>query len=747
MPGKKIADRTKKEVSKTETLTGTVEHVVFSNSETGFAVIEIDAAGELVTAVGEMPGVAEGEEVELAGEYTTHPTFGLQLKVRQFACRLPQGEAAVLRYLASGPLPGIGPVTARRIVEAFGEDTLLVIENNPNALAKIKGMTTAKAIAASNEFRRVFGVREAIASLARVGVTPQQAIALYKHYGPGVLDMVNENPYLLCGEPVWIPFRAADAIASGMNFEKENAQRVRAGVAYVLRHNLNNGHCCLPTHKLLATVANFIEVEQIAIEEVIDIAVSEGELVAHECGGTEYLYLPEYFRGEMLVATHIKSLLALPLEKMKNPDKAIGLLEFAGGLKYAPLQRKAIETALTANCMVLTGGPGTGKTTTINAMIALFEQQGDRVALAAPTGRAAKRMSELCAREAKTIHRLLEVEYGSGERLRFVHHEQNPLKCDVVIIDEMSMVDLPLFESLLRALRPQCKIILVGDSDQLPSVGAGNVLRDIIDSGIVPTVSLRDIFRQAAESRIIRTAHGIVEGNLPQGNEKEGDFFFLEAGNAAAAELVCNLVAQRLPKAYGLDPVRDIQVLCPSKMGQCGTQTLNARLQEILNPAQPGKGQLVFMGVTYRVGDKVMQVRNNYDIVYRRDDGENNTGAFNGDLGIILKADPRAQTLTVKIDDKTYVYSGDALRELEIAYAVTIHKSQGSEFAAVVLPTAGDTPARLCYRNLIYTGVTRAKQLLVVCGSRATFGGMVENDRRMLRYSCLAALLADDSVC
>ncbi|MEG0803893.1 MAG: AAA family ATPase, partial [Pygmaiobacter sp.] len=651
------------------------------------------------------------------------------------------------RYLASGPLPGIGPVTARRIVEQFGEDALLIIENNPSELARVKGMTMTKAIAASNEFRRVFGVREAIASLAKLGIGAATAISLYRALGPSMLELIHENPYLLCASPAWLPFRTVDTIAAELNFEKECQSRVKAGVSYVLRHNTGNGHCCLPTKKLLATVAKFIDVEQITIEEAIDIAVSEGDLVAFETGGVEYLYLPEYFRGEMLISGHLKTLLHLPLQKMSNPDKAIALLELTQGLRYAPLQRKAIETALTSNCMVLTGGPGTGKTTTIKAIIALFEQQADRVALAAPTGRAAKRMGELCGKEAKTIHRLLEVDYGSGETIRFIHNEHNPLKCDVVIIDEMSMVDLPLFESLLRALRPQCKIILVGDSDQLPSVGAGNVLRDIIDSAVIPVVCLRDIFRQAAESRIVRMAHGIVEGVLPDANEKNGDFFFIEAGALASSQLVCELVSARLPAAYGFDAVRDIQVLCPSKLGSCGTIALNAKLQELLNPPQPGKGQLVYMGTVYRVGDKVMQVRNNYDIVYSREGGEAGTGAFNGDMGIILKADARAQTLVVGIDDKTYVYQGEHLREIEIAYAVTIHKSQGSEFSAVVLPVASDTPARLCYRNLIYTGVTRAKQLLVLCGSKTTFASMVENDRRMLRYSCLANLLCDESIC
>ena len=355
-------------------------------------------------------------------------------------------------------------------------------------------------------------------------------------------------------------------------------------------------------------------------------------------------------------------------------------------------------------------------------------------------------MSELCGKEAKTIHRLLEVEFGSKETIRFVHHELNPLKCDVIIVDEMSMVDLPLFESLLRAMRPQCKLVLVGDGNQLPSVGAGNLLCDMIESGVIPVVSLQDIFRQAAESKIIRTAHSIVEGKVSGKNEKDGDFFLLEASPKAAQELLVDIVSKRLPQAYGFDAIKDVQVLCPSKIGLCGTMSLNTLLQEKLNPPTDDKTQLKFMGSVYRVGDKVMQVRNNYDIVYDKLGG-GGTGAFNGDMGIIIHVDVAAQSITLNIDDKIYRYSGEHLKQLELAYAVTIHKSQGCEFPAVVLPVTSDTPAKLRYRNLIYTGVTRAKTLLVLCGSRQTFTEMVANDRRTLRYSCIAEILKDESIC
>ena len=730
----------------TEQVVGTVENISFYNSDTGFAVVELSSEGELLTAVGEMMGVGEGQDIEIEGEYVTHPSFGMQLKVASFSCRMPQGATAVLRYLSAGVLPGIGASMARRIVERFGDDSLKIIDEDHEKLVEIKGMSLTKAAAASAEFKRVFGVRELIASLAKIGVNATIAINIYKSYGSQALTLVNENPYLLCDSPANLNFALADEIAASMNFEKCNSARLKAGVLYVLSHNVNNGHCCLPRQKLVATVSKFLDLEIEQIEETITTAVEQTDLVEFLCKEVIYIYLPEYFRGEMLVACHLKGLLAMPLQKTENVDKSIDRLELLGEITYAPLQRKAMATALTNNAIILTGGPGTGKTTTIKGIISLFEQQADTVFLAAPTGRAAKRMSELCGKEAKTIHRLLEVEFGSKETIRFVHNELNTLKCDVIILDEMSMVDLPLFESLLRAMRPQCKLVLVGDGNQLPSVGAGNLLCDMIESGVIPVVSLQDIFRQAAESKIIRTAHSIVEGEVTGKNEKEGDFFLLEATPRAAQELLVDIVSKRLPQAYGFDAIKDVQVLCPSKIGLCGTMALNTLLQNKLNPQAENKAELKFMGNVYRVGDKVMQVRNNYDIVYDKLGG-GGTGAFNGDMGIIIHVDAPAQSITLNIDDKIYRYSGEHLKQLELAYAVTIHKSQGCEFPAVVLPVTSDTPTKLRYRNLIYTGVTRAKSLLILCGSRQTFGEMVANDRRTLRYSCIAEILKDESIC
>ncbi len=456
-----------------------------------------------------------------------------------------------------------------------------------------------------------------------------------------------------------------------------------------------------------------------------------------------YVFLEDMYRTERYIARALSQMLERPVNPPKGLEQSIRILEMAGGIRYAPLQKQAIRTALENRVMVLTGGPGTGKTTIVNAILALFEQQLDRVALAAPTGRAAKRLSELTGREAKTIHRLLEVDFSKGsEEARFIHNEANPLRADVVIVDEMSMVDDKLFESLLAALRPSARLVLVGDADQLPSVGPGNVLGELLRSGCVPTVRLTEIFRQAAESLIVSNAHGIVEGKLPRQGGKTDDFFMIEAGGAACQQLVCDLVSTRLPRTYHLDPVRDIQVLCPSRKGPLGTETMNELLQQLLNPPAPGKPELKRGSRVWRQGDKVMQICNDYDILYERDGGENGAGAFNGDIGYIQRIDPGEPALEVRFDDRRVVYAAEQMEELEPAYAVTIHKSQGCEFPAVVIPVA-ETPQKLQYRNLLYTGVTRARQLCVLPGRRATVAAMVGNSRHQLRYSCLARMLEE----
>ena len=721
---------------------GTVEHVIYENRDTGYVVFEVNAGGELHVVTGTLGEINAGESVTIYGQFENHPTHGTQFKGISCEASMPQDVAATLAYLSSGALPYIGPATAKKIVETFGVETLEVIANDPARLTQLRGITAEKAMAISNEFRRMFGVREAVAYLGRFGISPVKAVQVYRTLGPKTVEAIQENPYLLCGEPLRLKFAQVDAMAIQMQQLAQDAGlRIQAGLMYVLRHNGGNGHTCLPKSQLVQTTAQFLQLEPHQVEQELEQAVERKELALYDCEGKGFVYLPELLRAEEDIAARLWELSRYPATQPDMLEQNIQVLEKAQGFAYAPEQRRAIQLALSSNVMVLTGGPGTGKTTTVNAILALFQNQAERVALCAPTGRAAKRLSELTGQKAQTIHRLLEVDYDPQLRLvRFIHNEKNLLKCDVVILDEMSMVDAKLFQSLLSALRHGCRIIMVGDSDQLPSVGPGNILSEVVRSGIVPTVSLTRIFRQQHQSMIVENAHRIVQGLPPLRGDKNSDFFFLQASGLACQQLVCDLVSHRLPKSYGLDPVRDIQVLCPTKRGPVGTVALNQRLQELLNPPAPEKPQLELGGQLFRLGDKVMQVKNNYMIPFERQGGEAGVGAFNGDMGIVMGVDPAERALLVQMDDRRLVYTADTIPELEIAYAVTVHKSQGSEFAAVVLP-ASDLPEKLCYRNLLYTGVTRAKKLCILAGRGDTVNRMVENVKQNLRYSCLADLL------
>ena len=492
--------------------------------------------------------------------------------------------------------------------------------------------------------------------------------------------------------------------------------------------------------QLLETASNFIHQPPEKLAAALDSCIQTGKLAVRMFDGTPYIYLPDLLAAEQDIADRLAMLTKRGKQTAHGLDKNIQILELAQGFAYAPLQKEAIRKAMTENCLVLTGGPGTGKTTTVNAILQLLENEAERVALCAPTGRAAKRLSELTGRKASTIHRLLEVDYTGGV-VSFIHNDKNLLKCDVVILDEMSMVDVKLFQALIAALRYSCRIIMVGDADQLPSVGPGNILGETIRSGLVPTVCLNEIFRQAAQSLIVENAHHIISGEPLKKGGKTDDFFFLEADGDAAQKLVCDLVTTRLPRSYQFDPVKDIQVLCPTKLGPTGTQALNAELQAMLNPPKKGKPELQSAARVFRVGDKVMQVRNNYEITWQRIGGEQGVGAYNGDIGIVESIDVRSRSMVVRMDDRRLVYPAENLNELEIAYAITVHKSQGSEFPAVILPAA-QVPPRLCYRNLFYTGVTRGRKLCIVVGRRDVVNRMMSNIRQNLRYSGLAALLA-----
>lgn len=721
-------------------LNGSVENIVYKNADTGFCVLDLAAGGELITVVGDLADVNEGETLTVYGEYVTHPSFGPQFKCSAAERVLPRTAAAIQKYLSNRAIPGIGPVTAGRIVEAFGDRTLEVMARTPAELAKIKGISREKAKEIGEAFSKIYGMRETISRFAAVGLDTSDSIALYKAFGAVAPDVVADNPYLLCGHPLYKEWQVADTMAINSGIKPDSGNRIQAGYVYVLRHNLENGHTCIPAEKLIDVTASFLEIDRDAAEITLYEIEKNGIIMISDIDGEPRVFLYDCYYNEKYTSERIRLLCQLDFEAAEDAAAKLDDFEKKNGITYAPYQREAIMAAMSKGIIVITGGPGTGKTTAVNAIIALSELEGCRVALAAPTGRAAKRMSELTGKQARTIHRLLEMDYNECGELKFVHNESNPLNCDLCVIDEMSMVDSALFCSLLKGLRPDCRLVLVGDNDQLPAVGAGSVLKDLIASGVAPTVELTTIFRQAAESLIVTNAHRIVGGDLPELDTTNRDFFFLPCEKEKGAELVASLVCRRLPKSYGYDPLSDIQVLTPTHKGLMGTLSLNDCLRETLNPKARDRKEIKVMGAILREGDKVMQVKNNYDIKYTRFDGESGIGVFNGDTGVISAIDFATETLLVEFDDRAVKYTFEQAKQLEAAYAVTVHKSQGSEYEAVVLALS-DVSRKLCYRNLLYTAVTRARRLLVVVGDRTMVEAMVANDRRAGRFTGLAEFM------
>ena len=724
---------------------GTVKRITYRNESNGYTVAEVLTDGKSQTVVGILPFLTEGDEAVFYGEYAVHPSYGEQFKAESFERKAPQNSAAILRYLSSGAIKGIGPATAQKIVEKFGADTLDIIQNKPQDLATVKGITLSKAKQISEEYQKQYGVRDIMMMLSKYGATPDKCLAVYRRFGDKSTDIIKSNPYALCEEGIDFRFETAEDIAEDMSFDKNSELRVSAGVEYVLRKNLANGHTCLPREKLSEVAVKLLECKRDTVEDCCDRLTECFRIKSKTVNGTEYLSIPEYFSAEEHIAARLVSVKRYIDRAVTVDALEIENVERKLGIEFEDLQKQAIFEAFLGGILILTGGPGTGKTTTLNAIISLFENRGLDLELAAPTGRAAKRMTELTGREAKTIHRLLEVEWGEGDAKQFSRNEKNPLNCDVIIVDEASMIDALLFDSLLKALRLSCRIILVGDSDQLPAVGAGNVLNDILSSDIFPSIRLKKVFRQAGKSKIVTNAHAIINGESPDFSSKESDCFFLRRQDCfSVSDTVLELVSERLPAAYGFDPIRDIQVLCPSRMTETGTVNLNNILQSTLNPNTSGKQQLSFKGIYLREGDKVMQIKNNYDLQYRRDNGEYGTGVFNGDVGFITDIDKRGGVLKVRFDDRVATYFSEDLAQLELAYAVTVHKSQGSEYTCVVLPLF-DVPQKLKYRNLLYTAVTRAKKLLVAVGNDTVWTDMVANDRKTLRYTMLKQFLKEDS--
>ena len=724
-------------------ITGVVEDVVFQSDAGTFTVLDISCNGELVTAVGELPEITAGEKVVLTGIWGMHPSFGRQFRVERFERYMPETAAQFLKFLSSGAIKGIGPVTARHIVERFGDNTFNVIENEPDRLTFIKGISKDKAQKISAEFKKQFAVRTVILGLEKYGLSPSECIRIFKKLGVNAVEIIEDNPYVLCGDAQIISFDRAEKIATELENPPMPKHRMRAGIAHILRYNLLNGHTCIPDKKVIPLCCELLGVSSQEAEDAVDEMLTNKMLFDYNIKDKRYLSLPDVFDAEKKICEKIKLFMKFSAREMIVDDNEISKIEKINNIKYEGKQRDAIKYAASSAVVVLTGGPGTGKTTTVKGIISYFESKKMEILLAAPTGRAAKRMTELTGYEAKTIHRLLEVEWKDGDRAEFKRNQTNPLAADVIILDEVSMVDIFLFSHFLEAVRFGCRIILVGDSDQLPAVGAGNVLGDITGSNCVPVVTLTQIFRQAQESLIVTNAHDVIAGRMPVLDAHDNDFFFLNREDPiVVANTVAQLCSERLPKAYGYSPLHDIQVLCPSRKGDCGTINLNRQLQAVLNSPDEVKAECKSAGRVFRVGDKVMQIKNNYDIPW--DKGrESGSGLFNGDIGIITDVNLKNEVMNITFDDgKDVIYPISGANELELAYAVTVHKSQGSEYSAVVMPIC-DAPPKLLYRNLLYTAITRAKKLMIVVGSLNKMQIMVENNVQNKRYSLLMKMLAE----
>ena len=720
------------------------DETVFRNEENGYTVLVVKAGKSRVSAVGIMPPIAVGEKLRITGDWTEHPVYGRQIKVQSIEIEKPTTLSGIEKYLSSGMIRGIGPATAKLLIRAFGEETLDVLYSQPEKLLDVPGIGQKRAQMIQESYAEQAQQREAMVFLQSYGVTPALAVKIYKRYGENVRQVITRNPYRLVEDVEGIGFKTADRIASSLGIEQSSEYRLSAGVKYTLSEaTAGAGHCYLPRPELALAARRLLGSDADSIDRTIDSLILSHDISAQilPCDSGEEvvaLYLPSTYRAESEVARRLREMIdAMPDSMASDLTAQIDELERIEGLAFHTQQRQAIETAVTHGMTVITGGPGTGKTTIIKCIIKLLSVHGD-VALAAPTGRAAKRMSEACGMEAKTLHRLLE--YG-GEEGDFARSEDNPLEIDTLIIDEMSMVDIFLMRSLLRALVPGTRLIMVGDADQLPSVGAGNVLRDILDSGVIPSVRLTEIFRQDEKSMIVYNAHRINRGESPRLNAKGSDFFFERALSPSdAAKRIVALCSTRLPGFLGLDPVRQMQVLSPTKKGECGVWMLNQLLQAEFNPPSPDKHERVRGDTTFREGDKVMQTRNNYQLKWKKDGAigiEDGQGVFNGDIGFVTFIDPQEHVMEVQFDDeRTATYEGGDVDDLELAYCISVHKSQGSEFPVVVMPAVGGPPMLLT-RNLFYTAVTRARRMVMIVGRENAIEQMIANVNTRRRYSAL----------
>ena len=724
-------------------LSGTVENIIYKNEENGYTVLRLkNDSGELVTVVGCFPYAAAGESMIISGSWMNHSVHGRQFKA-EFAQRLlPTSANAIYQFLAGGSVKGIGPATASLIVNRFGDASLDVMLNSWEELKKIKGISSAKAQQISKSFRRQAGVRMLMEFVCSFGLRPILAMRMYKYYGDEALEALRANPYILCGSMIGGTFAEADAMALELGIEEHSKNRLGAAILFELSHNTGNGHCFIPREKLAAVTGELIGVEPEDVDECLEELIEGGQLCYEEIAGCRACYLPELYEAERDAAEQFARMSKRRFNDRVDVEKLLSRLESSQGIRYAPMQRSTLELALKNQIVVITGGPGTGKTTSIRAILAMFEQLGLKTLLTAPTGRAAKRMTELTGQEASTVHRLLGAKFDEdSDHVVFTKDESDRLDCDAVILDECSMVDICLMDALLKALPPDARLVMVGDADQLPPVGPGNVFSALIRSQVIPTVRLTEIFRQNEGSRIIRNAHMINRGEHPNLAENSGDFFRLKRLQAGTSvETITQLCSQRLPGKMGIPP-EDIQVLSPTRKGELGTANLNRALQAVLNPPGKEKKEKLFGDAVFREGDRVMQIKNNYDILWKNASGtESGTGIYNGDIGVIDAIDPEAETITVNFDGRIASFGFDSLIELEHAWAITVHKAQGSEYRAVILALSPGSQMLLT-RGVLYTAVTRAKELMIMVGDDQTAYQMIDNYRRSKRYTALRVRL------
>ena len=720
-------------------LIGTVDSIIYKNEENGYTVLRlVDENGELVTVVGCFPYASAGESMILSGAWTTHSVHGRQFKAEYAQRMLPSTAPAIYDYLAGGAVRGIGPATALLIVNRFGEKTLDVLENAPDKLATIKGISPQKAAQFSETFRRQTGMRRLMEFVCSFGLRPVLAIRLYRFYGDNAMNILRGDPYILASAHIGGSFAEADEMALELGIELQSESRIAAAAVFELEYNAGNGHCFIPREKLAAVTGQLIGVEPEAVDIVLGDMIGSGRIRYERIAGCEACYLPRLYEAERFTAERIAALAQGKYASRMDFSALLDGLEAKQGIRYAPLQRETLQLALENQLVVITGGPGTGKTTSIRAILALYDRLGLKTLLAAPTGRAAKRMTELTGCEASTIHRLLGAKFAEDEEsVEFTKNAREPLECDAVILDECSMVDITLMSALLEAMDPEARLVLVGDADQLPSVGPGDVFSAVLRSEAVPAVRLTEIFRQNSSSLIIRNAHSINRGEHPDLSRNEGGFFRLKRMQAASTvETITELCASRLPQKMHI-PSDEIQVLSPTRKGELGTANLNKSLQEALNPAVPGKKEKLFGTVVFREGDRVMQIRNNYDLLWHTADNRSaGSGIYNGDIGVVARIDHEQETLTVDFDGRLASYSFDQLIELEHAWAMTVHKSQGSEYRAVILCLSATTQM-LMSRDILYTAVTRAKELLILVGDDRIAYQMIDNVRQSRRYNAL----------